>query len=157
MSRAVPEQARGLAAALEVRFARDAELATELADAQRRLQRANDRLWSGLHPDGIAMIYGGVGYGGQLSALRSVAHDAAETATLAPLAQAWQSEVRATYLSSYDAVARPAMLYGSARAGSGLLGLFELEKALYELRYELSNRPAWAGIPLQGILECAAQ
>lgn len=38
MSRAVPEQARGLAAALEVRFARDAELATELADAQRRLQ-----------------------------------------------------------------------------------------------------------------------
>ena len=43
MSRAVPEQARGLAAALEVRFARDAELATELADAQRRLQRANDR------------------------------------------------------------------------------------------------------------------
>jgi hypothetical protein len=45
MSRAVPEQARGLAAALEVRFARDAELATELADAQRRLQRANDRLW----------------------------------------------------------------------------------------------------------------
>jgi hypothetical protein len=58
MSRAVPEQARGLAAALEVRFARDAELATELADAQRRLQRANDRLWSGLHPDGIAMISG---------------------------------------------------------------------------------------------------
>jgi maltose alpha-D-glucosyltransferase / alpha-amylase len=93
----------------------------------------------------------------QHSALRSVAHDAAETARLAPLAQAWQSEVRATFLSSYDAVARPAMLYGSARAGSGLLGLFELEKALYELRYELSNRPAWAGIPLQGILECAAQ
>ena len=58
MSRAVPEQARGLAAALEVRFARDAELATELSDAQRRLQRANDRLLSGLHPDGIAMIYG---------------------------------------------------------------------------------------------------
>ena len=58
MSRAVPEQARGLAAELELRFARDAALATELADAQRRLQHANDRLWSGLHPDGIAMIYG---------------------------------------------------------------------------------------------------
>jgi maltose alpha-D-glucosyltransferase/alpha-amylase len=49
------------------------------------------------------------------------------------------------------------MLYASALAGSGLLGLFELEKALYELHYELSNRPAWVGIPLQGILECAAQ
>jgi maltose alpha-D-glucosyltransferase/alpha-amylase len=44
-------------------------------------------------------------------------------------------------------------LYSSFAPGHGLLGLFELEKALYELRYELSNRPTWAGIPLQGILE----
>lgn len=58
MSRAVPEQARQLAAELDLRFADDAGLATELNDAQRRLQRANDRLWSGLHPDGIATIYG---------------------------------------------------------------------------------------------------
>jgi len=34
---------------------------------------------------------------------------------------------------------------------SGLLGLFELEKALYELRYELGNRPDWVSVPLQGI------
>jgi len=54
MSRAVPEQARRLAAELDLQFAHDAEL----ADAQRRLQHANDRLWSGLHPDGIAMIDG---------------------------------------------------------------------------------------------------
>jgi maltose alpha-D-glucosyltransferase / alpha-amylase len=33
-----------------------------------------------------------------------------------------------------------------------LLRFFTLEKALYELRYELTNRPAWAGIPLRGIL-----
>jgi hypothetical protein len=58
MSRATPERARQLAAELERRFALDAELATELADAQRRLRDANDRLWSGLHPDGIAAIYG---------------------------------------------------------------------------------------------------
>ena len=32
-----------------------------------------------------------------------------------------------------------------------LLELFELEKALYELRYELDNRPAWVRMPLQGI------
>ena len=58
MSRAIPERARQLAAELERRFARNAELATELADAQRRLRHANDRLWSGLHPDSIAAIYG---------------------------------------------------------------------------------------------------
>ena len=33
-----------------------------------------------------------------------------------------------------------------------LLPLFELQKALYELRYELDNRPDWVGIPLAGIL-----
>jgi maltose alpha-D-glucosyltransferase/alpha-amylase len=34
----------------------------------------------------------------------------------------------------------------------GLLALFELEKALYELRYELDNRPDWVPIPVRGIL-----
>jgi maltose alpha-D-glucosyltransferase/alpha-amylase len=31
-----------------------------------------------------------------------------------------------------------------------------LEKAIYELVYELNNRPRWASIPLRGILEIAA-
>jgi predicted trehalose synthase len=29
--------------------------------------------------------------------------------------------------------------------------VFELEKAVYELRYELNNRPDWVGIPVRGI------
>jgi maltose alpha-D-glucosyltransferase/alpha-amylase len=37
---------------------------------------------------------------------------------------------------------------GSAR----LLSLFEFEKAMYELRYELGNRLDWVQVPLQGIL-----
>ncbi len=48
---------------------------------------------------------------------------------------------------------REALRTRGAAGGPGLLGLFELEKALYELRYELGNRPGWAGIPLQGILD----
>ncbi len=90
------------------------------------------------------------------SALRSVAHDDIEQAKLAPLAHAWAVEVRRAFLTAYDEHARGAALYGQLRPGHGLLGLFELEKALYELRYELTNRPAWAGIPLQGILEWSA-
>jgi len=34
-----------------------------------------------------------------------------------------------------------------------LLDAFLLEKALYELAYELNNRPDWVRIPIQGILE----
>jgi maltose alpha-D-glucosyltransferase/alpha-amylase len=92
------------------------------------------------------------------SALRNVAHNEAEGARLTPLARAWEAEVRDAFLAEYDAAAHEANLYGpeALQAGSGLLGLFELEKALYELRYELGNRPAWAGIPLQGILDWGA-
>ena len=32
-----------------------------------------------------------------------------------------------------------------------LLAVFELEKAVYELRYELDNRPDWVGIPVAAI------
>jgi maltose alpha-D-glucosyltransferase/alpha-amylase len=94
----------------------------------------------------------------QHSALRKVAHNEAEGVRLAPLARAWEVEVRAAFLAAYDAAARGAKLYGAneLQAGSGLVGLFELEKALYELRYELGNRPGWAGIPLQGILDRGA-
>jgi len=89
----------------------------------------------------------------QQSALRSVVHNEAEAARLAPLARAWELEVRTAFLSAYDAAARDAALYESLQPGNGILGLFELEKALYELRYEIGNRPAWVGIPLQGILD----
>src|SRR5450631_2359030 len=90
------------------------------------------------------------------SALRSVAHDEVEFAKLAPLASAWTAEVRTAFLSAYEADARRASARTSLTPGRGLLGLFELEKALYELRYELNNRPTWVGIPLQGILEWGA-
>jgi maltose alpha-D-glucosyltransferase/alpha-amylase len=89
------------------------------------------------------------------SALRSVAHGEVEFAKLEPLARAWAAAVRAAFLSAYDTQARNSSLYGSFTPGRGVLGLFELEKALYELRYELNNRPTWVGIPLQGILEAA--
>jgi maltose alpha-D-glucosyltransferase/alpha-amylase len=89
----------------------------------------------------------------QQSALRSVAHNEAEAARLAPLARSWETRARTAFLSAYDAAARAAAAYESLQAGQGLLGLFELEKALYELRYEIGNRPTWVGIPLQGILD----
>jgi maltose alpha-D-glucosyltransferase/alpha-amylase len=89
----------------------------------------------------------------QLSAVRQFAHDESQFAKLGALARAWELEARAAFLAAYDEAARDADLYESLDPGSGLLSLFEIEKAFYELRYELGNRPSWAGIPLQAILE----
>ena len=41
----------------------------------------------------------------------------------------------------------------SKTLGYKLLSALLLEKAVYELGYELNNRPEWMGIPLKGILE----
>jgi maltose alpha-D-glucosyltransferase/alpha-amylase len=34
-----------------------------------------------------------------------------------------------------------------------LLDLYLLQKAVYELNYELNNRPEWVGVPVRGILD----
>jgi predicted trehalose synthase len=38
-------------------------------------------------------------------------------------------------------------------ARQSLVCLFEIEKAFYEVDYEINNRPDWAAIPLSGILQ----
>jgi maltose alpha-D-glucosyltransferase/alpha-amylase len=89
------------------------------------------------------------------TALRGVAQAEDELARLTPLAAAWEADARRTFLRAYDDAARAAGLYPSFEAVRGLLELFELEKAFYELRYEMANRPAWVRIPLLGILALA--
>jgi maltose alpha-D-glucosyltransferase/alpha-amylase len=85
------------------------------------------------------------------SAMRSVAHTEAEAAHLEPLASGWERQVRTAFLDAYGSAANASSLYASLVPGEGLLGLFEFEKALYELRYELGNRPGWARVPLEAI------
>ena len=72
---------------------------------------------------------------------------APEREAAAAHAQAWEAGARRAFLDAYRATA--GALYPPAAAA--LLRVFELEKACYELRYELANRPTWAGIPLAGI------
>jgi maltose alpha-D-glucosyltransferase/alpha-amylase len=80
------------------------------------------------------------------SALRTAAHTADEEAQLAQPAGEWEAETRAAFLRGYSKGV------GGRDPTQGLLPLFELQKALYELRYELNNRPDWVRIPLAGIL-----
>jgi maltose alpha-D-glucosyltransferase/alpha-amylase len=67
----------------------------------------------------------------------------------------WERATRTSYLDAYDVAARDAGLYDGIAANQSLLELFELEKALYELRYEIANRPDWVSIPLSDLVEKA--
>jgi len=86
------------------------------------------------------------------SAVLGDACTGADRARLAPLARAWEREARAMFLRAYDETTRASGLYGSFADVQGLIELFELERVLYELRYEVGNRPAWINVPLQGAL-----
>ncbi len=92
------------------------------------------------------------------TALAQATHASIDLERLAPRAQQWVSDVRAAFLDTYREVALAGGLFADAAAWEGaaaLLDLFELEKALYELRYEIDNRPDWIGVPLAGIVALA--
>jgi maltose alpha-D-glucosyltransferase/alpha-amylase len=86
------------------------------------------------------------------SALLQSTYSDADRVRLAPLANVWVREVREMFLGSYHESTEGSGLYDSFAEVQGLIKLFELEKALYEMRYEIGNRPEWINVPLQGVL-----
>ena len=58
------------------------------------------------------------------------------------------------FLLSYTETVGPApFLPRRSEDRDMLLDAFLIEKACYELSYELNNRPSWAGIPMKGLLQ----
>jgi maltose alpha-D-glucosyltransferase / alpha-amylase len=69
----------------------------------------------------------------------------------------WTAYVSAEYLKAYFATASHlSFVPASEEERRQLLDVFLLQKALYEVAYELNNRPAWVRIPLRGILTLLA-
>ncbi len=65
----------------------------------------------------------------------------------------WYTTVSGEFLRSYMETAGESPVLAVSEATAGLLlGAYLLDKAVYELGYELNNRPAWVDIPLTGIL-----
>lgn len=63
----------------------------------------------------------------------------------------WEAHAREEFLEGYrDRIDQS--LVPSGASMDKLLRVFELEKAVYELRYELNNRPDWVRIPVAGIV-----
>jgi predicted trehalose synthase len=84
--------------------------------------------------------------------LRSFAYIASALPMLrdVPAPPDWEAEARAEFLGGYRAAVDP-RLVPTGTAFDRLLAVFELEKAVYELRYELNNRPGWSHIPVAGV------
>ena len=73
-------------------------------------------------------------------------------AALAPFANAWYRWASAEFLRAYlETAGGAAFLPANPDELDFFLDLWLLDKAIYELKYELNHRLAWVAIPLEGL------
>jgi maltose alpha-D-glucosyltransferase/alpha-amylase len=72
-------------------------------------------------------------------------------------AAAWEASACSAFLLAYRAVLAGSNLLPAPAQQDALLRALLLEKASYELMYELNNRPAWFALPLRGLLTLSSR
>ncbi len=92
---------------------------------------------------------------GMLRSFAYVAHAAA--ASSGGSVDPWVRAATGAFLAGYLETAGPHRLLPPGEAVDVLLDALVLQKAFYELRYELNNRPDWVAIPLDGLRAIAAR
>ena len=65
----------------------------------------------------------------------------------------WEHATREAFLDAYRDAAKARGSFGVWDDARELIELFTLEKAFYELAYEVDHRPDWVHVPLAGIHE----
>ncbi len=86
--------------------------------------------------------------------LRDGRHRPEDQQRLEPWARAWSSWMSGAFLGGYLERAQGSRILPRNDADlTLLLEFFLLEKCVYEIRYEINNRPQWVDIPLHGLLE----
>jgi maltose alpha-D-glucosyltransferase/alpha-amylase len=99
---------------------------------------------------GMLRSFGYAAYAG-LSAF--TVHAPEQFSSLEQWANTWEHWVSEAFSNSYRATLKGTPLLPSPAGWASLARAFALDKALYEVAYELNSRPDWLPIPLTGILK----
>ncbi|HVA01063.1 MAG TPA: alpha-amylase, partial [Terriglobia bacterium] len=92
-------------------------------------------------------------YGALMSRMSGGVEKPEDFSTMELWAGRWYGTVAAAFLKAYlDVAAQAPFLPKGREELMALLEAYQLEKAVYEMAYELNNRPDWLRIPVQGIL-----
>jgi maltose alpha-D-glucosyltransferase/alpha-amylase len=92
-------------------------------------------------------------YAAQVALMSHVARRPGDFDRLVPWAQLWERSVCGMFLRTYlGTVSGTGLIPDDRRELTLLLEAFVLDKVLYELNYELDNRPAWLRVPLAGMV-----
>ena len=95
-------------------------------------------------------------YAAAVALREATRNEPADRPRLAPYAHAWRTAASDAFLAAYfETVSGPMatarVLPTDVASAQALLDLFVIEKALYEIRYEIASRPDWVGVPLAGL------
>ncbi len=102
----------------------------------------------------VAGMVRSFGYAAAIGLGAATLHRAEDRERLAPWASYWEHWVSAVFLRAYrTAVGDAVFVPDGDDARALLLRTFQIDKALYELGYELNNRPEWVHVPLSGLLQ----
>ncbi len=105
----------------------------------------------------VAGLLRSLGYAAQTALAGATPRGASDGESLDTWARAWESSASELFLQGYLEAAGGALFMPERRAEfERPLALFMLEKAFYELAYEMNNRPEWVSIPLVGLLQMLA-
>jgi len=109
----------------------------------------------------VAGMIRSFGYAAYAALAAFTRHAAGDQHVLEQWADTWQTEISSVFAETYlttlaaSAAADPALagarIVPERQTWDRLLRAFVLDKALYELAYEINHRPDWVGIPLVGI------
>jgi maltose alpha-D-glucosyltransferase/alpha-amylase len=101
----------------------------------------------------VAGMLRSFGYAAYAGLMNYTARHPEDVTRLEPWAQLWERSAGAEFLRAYRGAAQGADFLPPKDADfRKLLNVFLLDKALYEVLYELNSRPAWVRIPLMGII-----
>jgi maltose alpha-D-glucosyltransferase/alpha-amylase len=81
-----------------------------------------------------------------------------EQGRLATALADWRDDATAAFLAAYrEAMTYPKLWPADWQAAERMLNFFLIEKAFYEIEYELAHRPDWLRVPLTGMLRILSQ
>jgi maltose alpha-D-glucosyltransferase/alpha-amylase len=98
----------------------------------------------------VAGLIRSIDYSATAALMRAAHLTPEERASLEPRLDIWRERSTAAFWEACRQASDPALWPPDATEAERLLDFFMLEKAFYEIEYELTNRPNWLHVPLVG-------
>jgi maltose alpha-D-glucosyltransferase/alpha-amylase len=119
-----------------------------LADRRRKAPAARD----------VAGLIRSIDYSATAALARALNVAPDEQGKLGAALSEWRDRATAVFLAAYrDTMTNPLLWPAEPQAAEQMLNFFLLEKAIYEIEYELAHRPDWLRVPLTGALRILSQ